>query len=124
MSEPVPQLVGVRVDWSDIDACPTQHVNQVIVQLGNAQAGIPDGIYIGLGNIPPPLVLAADEKERVEIITALAARAAKVSAHGRFHMSRGVLTAVIKALQTAADQYDEYVQRAADAPTSEDEMPQ
>lgn len=124
MSEPVPQYVGVRLDWSDIDACPTQHVNQLIVQLGNPQDGIPDGIVIGLGSVAPPLILAADEKERAEMIAALAAREAKVSVHGRFHMSRGLLTAVIKALQTAADQYDEYVQRTADAPASEEEVPQ
>jgi hypothetical protein len=122
MSKSVPQHVGVRLDWSDIDACPTQHVNQVIVQLGNPMEGIPDGIFIGLGSVAPPLILAVDEKERAEIIAALAARAAKVSVHGRFHMSRGVLTAVIKALQTAADQYDEFVQQAADAPTSEEEV--
>jgi hypothetical protein len=124
MSEPVPQHIGVRLDWSDIDACPTQHVNQVVVQLGNPQEGIPDGIFIGLGSIAPPLILAADEKERAEIIAALAAKAAKVTAHGRFHMSRGVLTAAIKALQTAADQYDEYVQGAAGAPASEEKAPQ
>lgn len=83
---------------------------------------MPDGIFIGLGSVAPPLILAANDRERAEIATALAAKPAKVSVHGRFHLSREALTAAIKALQTAADQYDQFVQRAADTPTSGDEV--
>jgi hypothetical protein len=121
--EAIPPQVNVRLDWSAVDACPTQHVNQIIAQVGPAQGGIPDGVYIGLGSVPPPLILAVNEAERAEMVAVLSAQPIAVTVHGRFHMSRAVLGALIKSLQTTADQYDAVVQHSAGEQPPEIEAP-
>jgi hypothetical protein len=113
MSEVVPPKVGggppqvaVRLDWSDAAAVEPQHIDQLIVQLGLPTVdGIPDGIYVSVGTVPPPLVVVTDE-ESLRQATETLQGGLKVHVHGRFHMSRGLLGAIIKALQTTADQYD------------------
>jgi hypothetical protein len=102
----VPTEITVRVDWSDLEALPTHHVNQVIGQVGPAQDGIPDGIYVSFGSVTPPIVLAADEDEHRAIVRGLQHQPAKVTAFGRFHLSRESAAALVRIVQTSIAQYD------------------
>jgi hypothetical protein len=119
MSEVVPPQVGggppqvaVRLDWSDAAAVEPRHIDQLIVQLGLPIVdGTPDGIYVSVGTVPPPAVVVTDE-ESLRRATETLQGGLKVHVHGRFHMSRGLLGAIIKALQTSADQYDAVVSAA------------
>ena len=102
----VPDQVRMGLDWSEIENCPSSHVNQLIAQIGPPSSnGVPDGLYIGLGSVAPPIVLG-DEEQRAERVAELTGSILKVDVHGRFHVSREVLGDIIAVLQTAAEQYD------------------
>lgn len=114
VSAATPDLVPVRLDWSATEACPAQHVNQVLVQVGPPSgSGVPDGIYVAVGSVCPP-VIPADPHERAARVAELTARALKVSVHGRVSMSREVLDDLIRLLKMTADQYDAAVALARD----------
>jgi hypothetical protein len=103
---PIPDQVSVRLDWSAAEACPAQHVNQVLVQLGPPSAsGVPDGIYVAVGSISPP-VIPADPEARAARVAELTASVVKVAVYGRVTMSRDVLDELIRLLKVTADQYD------------------
>ena len=56
--------VLVRLDWSEVEQTPAYHVNQVLAQVGPPSSrGVPDGIYVALGSVAPP-VIPADEDRR------------------------------------------------------------
>jgi hypothetical protein len=119
-SEGAPLQFSINVDWSEVDATPTQHVNQLVGQLGPPlEGGIPDGIYLAFGSIPPPLILGRDNEERRKVAEELSGRSVKVTVHGRFHMSREVLDSIVNVLQTTARQYDATVQLAASGKAEE-----
>ena len=102
----IPDRVSVRLDWSAAEACPAQHVNQVLVQVGPpSESGVPDGIYVTVGSICPP-VIPADPEGRVERVAALEASVVKVAVYGRVSMSRDVLDDLMRLLKLTADQYD------------------
>ena len=102
----IPDQVAVRLDWSAAEACPAQHVNQVLVQVGPpSQSGVPDGIYMAVGSISPP-VIPADPERRAARVAELTASVVKVAVYGRVTMSREVLDDLIRVLQLTADQYD------------------
>lgn len=106
-----PPHLQVRVDWSDAAAVEPRHVNQIAAQLGNPTPdGVPDGVYLIFGNVSPPVVLDDDDRRR--LIESLEGGAIKVTVQGRFHMSRGLLDALIRALRTTAEQYDAAVHLA------------
>jgi hypothetical protein len=121
MSEPVPEApvaVNVRLDWGDLDTVEPRHINQAVVQLGPPSPdGTPDGIYLGFGTALPPVAVLglneADTPTQLRILRDLEANPVKVAIHGRFHLSRGSLDAIIQLLQNAAKQYD-----AADQPAA------
>jgi hypothetical protein len=102
----VPDQVLVRVDWSEAEACPVAHSNQILGQLGAPSArGVPDGIYLAFGNVPPPVVVG-DEEQRAARVAELQGSTVKVAVQARIQISREVLADVIRVLQTTADQYD------------------
>lgn len=102
----VPEQVPMGLDWSDIETYPTSHVNQLIAQIGPPSSnGVPDGLYIGLGSVAPPVVLGSEE-QRIARIAELTGSILKVAVHTRIHVSREVLGDIITALQKAAEQYD------------------
>jgi hypothetical protein len=111
-SEVVPPQVGeaspsiqVRLDWSDAAVVEPRHINQVVAQLGNpGPDGVPDGVYVIFGDVPPPVVV--DDVDRRRFMESIQGSDVKVIVRGRFHMSRGLLEALIRALQTTAEQYD------------------
>jgi hypothetical protein len=118
-----PQVTGIAItlDWSAATDIEPRHVNQVLAQLGNpGQDGVPDGIYLALGSVAPPIIQGNDDETRQRAVEALG-DSIGVSVQGRYHMSRGSVDVVIKILQTVADQYDAVVRRAegTEGPDSE-----
>lgn len=111
MSEEAPPQVTVKLDWADADAAPTQHVNQILGQIGAPTgSGVPDGIYVTFGAVMPP-VIPADEAERTRVLNQLAESPVKVQVHSRVHMSREMLDDFIQVLQRTASQYDAATER-------------
>jgi hypothetical protein len=109
-SEQVPEIETIRLDWSGITTVPAQHVNQVIGQLGPPTNGIPDGIYLALGSVEPPIV--TDAESRARVVEELRAAGAKVDVRGRFHLTRQLADEVIRILQETEAQYDAAVHAA------------
>lgn len=104
-----PQQVMVALDWSEAEEAAAQHVNQVLAQLGPPSSdGVPDGIYVALGSVSPP-VIPPDAERRDARVAELAGSVLKVAVHARIHISREALRDVIDVLQTTAEQYDESV---------------
>jgi hypothetical protein len=102
----VPEQVSVRLDWSEVEASPAPHVNQVLAQIGAPTGrGVPDGVHLALGSISPPVVLG-DEEERAARAAEISRSTLKVTVHARAHVSREVLDDIIRVLQTTAEQYD------------------
>jgi hypothetical protein len=117
----VPQ-VAVVVDWSAADDVEPRHVNQIMAQLGvPAPDGVPDGIYVALGSILPPVVSGSDDESRLKAVHDLQGSTIKVGVQGRFHMSRGVLEALINVLQATAAQYDAATRYSATGGANGDE---
>lgn len=113
VSVAVSQQVLVRLDWSEVEQTPAHHVNQVLAQVGPPSLkGIPDGIYVALGNLSPP-VIPPDDDRREARVAELANSVLKVAVHARVQLSREALRDLIQVLQTTADQYDESVRLAA-----------
>lgn len=103
----VPPQVTVRIDWTDSAAIDAQHVNQVIAQIGNPTPdGVPDGIYVTFGSVPPPVVVGPDEESQRAQLANLQGSSVKVAVASRLHMSRGLVDALVQVLQTATAQYD------------------
>jgi hypothetical protein len=110
----VPEQVPMRLDWSDIENHASFHVNQLIAQIGPPSSnGVPDGFYLAMGSITPPVILG-DDDERIARIAELAGSVLKVDVHARIHVSREVLGDMITVLQRAADQYDDATPVAAE----------
>jgi hypothetical protein len=103
-----PQQVMVDLDWSEAEeeGSASQHVNQVLAQLGPPSLkGVPDGIYLALGSISPP-VIPPDKERREARVAELAGGLLKVAVYGRYHISRETLRDIIDVLQETAQQYD------------------
>jgi hypothetical protein len=96
----------IGLDWSEAEQAPALHVNQVLAQVGPpSSTGVPDGIYVALGSVSPP-VIPADEERREARVAELAGGVLKVAVQARVQMSREALSDLIQVLQTTADQYD------------------
>ena len=106
------QQVLVGLDWSEAEQAPAQHVNQVLAQVGPpSSSGVPDGIYVALGSVSPP-VIPADEERREARVAALEGSVLKVAVHARVQLSREALQDLIQVLQKTADQYDASIRLA------------
>jgi hypothetical protein len=102
----IPSQVTVRLDWSAAEDAPISHANQILTQVGPPLGNsIPDGAYITLGSVKPP-VIPADESGRAERVQQLTGSTVPVTVYGRFHVSRAFIDDLIKVLQITADQYD------------------
>lgn len=105
VSEPAaPERLTVRINWAGAEAVPVQHANQALGQLGTPVKGIPDGLYLVLGSVEPPII--PDEESRALIIDGLMANGAQVKVQGRFHLSRETAGEIIRILQDVTAQYD------------------
>lgn len=113
LSEVVPEQVTLRLDWSPAQTAQAQHVNQALAQVGSPGAdGMPDGIYVTVGVVPPPPIPGDDDRARAEAVEALKVNGVKVNVAGQFHMSRQMLGDLISVLQTTAAKYDAAVRAA------------
>lgn len=100
------QTVAVRVDWSHGEDVPAVYVNAFASQLGTpTKNGNPDGVYLVLGHIVPPLIVG-DQEEMQRGYRKVAETGIKVDVKGHFHISRERLGELIEALQTTADNFD------------------
>ena len=107
MSETVPHLVKVRIDWSEAETAQAPHANQALAQIGAPGSdGMPDGIYVTMGSVAPPPLLDDDEEARDRLLERLTTRGVKVNVVCQFHMSRQMLDDLIGVLQTTAAKYD------------------
>lgn len=108
-------LVAVTLDWQDAAAVEPLHVNQLMAQIGvPAPNGVPDGIYITLGRVLPPLAGGPDEESQRKALESLQGSTVKVGIQGRFHISRAQVDSFIQVLQDMADRYDATVQRSGE----------
>ena len=100
-------LVAVTLDWQDAAEVEPLHVNQLMAQMGvPAPNGVPDGIYITLGRVLPPLAGGPDEESQRKALESLQGSTVKVGVQGRFHISRAHVDSFIRVLQEMADRYD------------------
>ncbi|MEU6041110.1 hypothetical protein ABZ801_37540 [Actinomadura sp. NPDC047616] len=98
--------VTVYVDWSNLASVPTRHINQFVAQVGPpTRDGSPDGIYLGLGHLAPPVIVSSDPEMRQREIEA-AANGIAPEDMGRFHLSKSHCEELVKVLQEALRQYD------------------
>ncbi|MDL4820915.1 hypothetical protein [Actinomadura opuntiae] len=98
--------VTVYVDWSNLASVPTRHINQFVAQVGPpTRDGSPDGIYLALGHLAPPVIVSSDPELRRREIEAVANGIAPDDM-GRFHLSRSRCEELITVLQEALRQYD------------------
>lgn len=120
MSEEVPPQVTVRLDWADAATTSTEHVNQVLAQIGGptGREGVPDGIYLTFGAVAPPII-PSDEEGRRLAIQELASGLLKVTVRSKLHMSREIVDELIRVLQTTAAMYDAAVEGASRSQPSE-----
>lgn len=120
MSEVAPQLVKIRIDWSEAENAQASHVNQAIGQVGPPGSdGMPDGIYVTVGSVAPPPLLEGDDDVRDQLLEKLRTRGAKVNVVSQFHMSRRMLDDLIAVLQTTAAKYDAAAQQVAQGPVAQ-----
>lgn len=98
--------VTISVDWSGLASARVQHVNQFIVQVGPPTLeGPPDGVYLALGHLSPPLIIGKDAEAQARELEALK-DGVPIEILGRFHLSRVRLDELIKVLQETVDNYD------------------
>ncbi|MEV7970026.1 hypothetical protein AB0O34_29175 [Sphaerisporangium sp. NPDC088356] len=111
----------ITVDWSAANGVPITHVNQFVVQPGPPTAGAgPDGVYLMLGSIPPPMI-PMDAEGQKRALELLKATGLKVAVHGRFQMSRERLDELMQVLQQTAENYDRMIEEAAQAQSASEE---
>jgi hypothetical protein len=106
------QAIQIPVDWSDAAGTSVIYINQFVAQLGPpTRSGTPDGIYLLLGSVSPPLIVGDDDEARRPYIEAAMA-GIKPEVHGQFYLSRERLDELIHALHTIAENFDATVKNA------------
>jgi hypothetical protein len=106
-SQQNPEVVSVPVRWN-LDGLPTLFANQLLATLGPPTAnGVPDGIYLVLGTVAPPLIVGDTPEARKAYVEAATRNGVTAEVHGRYFLSRGRLDEVITALEGIRDKYDE-----------------
>jgi hypothetical protein len=106
VSEGAVQLT-FNLDWNAVETLEARHVNQVMMQLGSPGTdGIPDGVYLGIGVVTPPVLQAPTADAVRDLAERMRGADIPVTVYGRFHMSRATLDVVIKTLQRSAEMYD------------------
>jgi hypothetical protein len=100
------QLVSVPLDWGETESARAGHVNQALGQIGPpGPDGLPDGIYITMGVVPPPPLIEGDPAKS-KLLEKYVTGGVKVNVVGQFHMSRAMLNDFIEVLRTTAANYD------------------
>ena len=94
----------LRAVWQEPEGA-AQPCNQFAVTLGlPTQAGVPEAVYLTMGNLEPPLLVGTD----AEIIRKLESMGGQLHVRplGRFVLTRGRINELIKILQDVAKQFD------------------
>ena len=100
------QEIRIPVDWSSAAGVPVAYVNQFVAQIGPpTRSGTPDGIYLLLGSVAPPLIVGDDDEARRPYVEA-AMVGVKPEVHGQFYLTRERLDELIHALYTIAENFD------------------
>lgn len=106
-SQQNPEVVKVPVRWN-LESVPTLFANQFLATLGPPTAeGVPDGIYLVLGTVAPPMVLGDTPEDRKASVAEATRDGITAEIHGRYFLTRGRLDEVIRALETIRVKYDE-----------------
>lgn len=106
-SQQNPEIVAVPVRWN-LEGVPTLFANQWLATLGPPTAdGVPDGIYLVLGTVAPPIIIGDTPEARKAYVEAATRGGLTAEIHGRFFLTRGRLDEVITVLETVRDRYDE-----------------
>lgn len=93
--------LSIFVDWSSVAAAPVHHVNQFLVQVGApGQNGVPDGVYLSLGHLAPPLLVSSDPESQARELESLKA-GIPVEVVVRVHMDETRLEELTRVLQDA-----------------------
>lgn len=110
-----PEPVRIRLDWSQIASAAALHANQVVAQVGGPGTdGFPDGVFITLGSVPPPVLIEGDPQAG-QALDELRKTGVRVNVLGQYHISRQLLADLISVLQVTAAKYDQAVQAAKSA---------
>lgn len=89
---------------------PASHVNQFVAQIGSpTQDGPPDGIYLVVGHVAPPILLGAPEEIKAHLED-LTANGIEPEVFAKLHFSRARAVELIKVLQTTVERYDASVE--------------
>jgi uncharacterized protein (DUF1778 family) len=98
--------VAFQIDWPVAADVSTQHVNQFTLSPGlPTNDGTPDGIYLELGHLAPPVIRPGTDPATME-------KHLSVQMLGRFHFSKERLDELIASLQEVAQNYEK-IRRAA-----------
>jgi hypothetical protein len=115
----VPRL-QLKVDWSDFDGAAPQSANYFAASVGLPDdIGRPDGVYLAMGHLTPPMLLRGSPEEMQEQVDRFGGRR-KVQVNGYYVISRSRLRELIGVLQTAAGQYDEIIDQLEEADDAAD----
>ena len=100
----------VAVVWPGADGLPVQMVNQFIAQLGApsglaGSASAPEGVYLLLGTVAPPLVIGVDAAAQAAAMAKI--KSVHVQPAGRFFLTRDHAANLASVLTIACAQYDQ-----------------
>ena len=116
----VPQQIQFHVSWSAANEAPVAPVNQFAAVLGPpTKNGTPDGIFIILGNVVPPIIVSDTPELKQRSIEAVLQAGLQVDVYGRYHLSRNRLNDLIEALQAVANAYDASAKSGSETETKE-----
>lgn len=121
MTEPqIPEQIQVHLDWGAASEIPVAPVNQFAMVIGPpTKNGIPDGIFLILGNVVPPIILGDNPELKRRSIEAAQQTGLQVDVYGRYHLSRDRLSDLIEGLQAAASAYDLTARSRSETETKE-----
>jgi hypothetical protein len=98
--------VRIQLDWRAAKAVDVQVATQIVAHLASPVGGRPDGLYLIVGDAPPPLILGEDDETRQAELATYEGKL-PVAVHGRYFVTRARLGEFIEVLQRAATLYDE-----------------
>ncbi len=111
-----PGSVAIEADWSVAQTTPVLLANQFVVQLGvetsSLKHPVPDGVYLIVGEVAPPVLVGSPERQR-EQAERLQGRI-PIQVHGRFFMTRERLGELITLLEETRMRFDAAVARGAE----------
>lgn len=106
--------VAVDIDWSSANAAPVEVASHFAVQLGTATGAPdhprPDGVYLVVGHVAPPVAIGTPEAIRKQLEKLN--NQMPVTVHGRYFMTRERLAELIQLLTATADNFDRTIAQA------------